>query len=70
MDLVPKKPVPLGSNNLYEKKEKTYPMDFFHRHRWGLDGKYVSDIHHYEKIRQMETLLEEQISIDNEALNE
>ncbi len=70
MDLVPKKPVPFGSNSLYEKKQKSYPLDFFHRHRWGLHYKYLDETHHYEKIKQMESLLEEQISIDNEALNE
>jgi hypothetical protein len=70
MDLVPKKPVPFGSKSLYEKKEKSYPMGFFHKHRWGLNNQFLQDTHHYEKIRQMETMLDDQISIHNEALNE
>jgi hypothetical protein len=70
MDLVPKKPVPFGSNSLYPKKEKTFPLEFFHKHRWSIHNKYIENTMNYEKIRQMESLLEEQVSLDNEALNE
>ncbi len=70
MDLVPKHPVPFGSKSLYEKKEKSYPMDYFHAHRWGFNSKHLQDTHHYDKMRQMETLLEDHINIHQEALNE
>ena len=54
MDLVPKKPIPFGSNSVYPKKEITYPLEFFHKHRWSIHNKYIENTMNYEKIRQLE----------------
>lgn len=65
-----KKPVPYGSKFLYEKKTKTYPLDYFHKHRWALNTPEVADIFHYEKIKRMENILKRKISAETEALGE
>jgi hypothetical protein len=67
---MPKKPIPFGSLSLYPKKEKTLSFDYFHKHRWGLNDKQITDTLHYNKMQQAEELLKEQMEIDQEALNE
>jgi small subunit ribosomal protein S16 len=65
-----KKPVPYGSKFLYEKKGKTYPLDYFHKHRWGLQSSQKADILHYERIKRMEDILKRKIDAETEALSE
>lgn len=65
-----KKPVPYGSKFLYEKKGKTYPLDYFHKHRWGLETSQSADLLHYERIKRMEDILKRKIDAETEALSE
>lgn len=65
-----KKPVPYGSKYLYEKKTKTYPLEYFHKHRWGLTTQEAGDIYHYEKLKRMEEILKRKIDSETEALSE
>ncbi len=65
-----KKPVPYGSKFLYEKKTKTYPFDYFHKHRWAINTQEAADIIHYEKIKRMEDILKRKIDAETEALGE
>lgn len=68
--LLPRKPVPFGSKFLYPPKTKQYSLQYFHKHRWGLQNPDTANTHHYNKIKEMESILKAKLSIDNEAINE
>ncbi len=68
--LLPKKPVPFGSKQMYPPKTKTYALQYFHKHRWGLQEHESANLHQYEKLKKMENLLKQKLAIDNFAINE
>lgn len=70
IDFVPKKPIPFGSDSILPKKEKKYPLEFFHQHRWSLGKTNVDNYFYYEKIKQIEGLIRAKTDVDQEALNE
>jgi hypothetical protein len=70
IDFLPKKPIPFGTDTKLERKQKTFPMEYFHKHRWALQDDYTADIHHYEKMKQMENIIKSRLEIENEAINE
>jgi ribosomal protein S16 len=72
VNILPKKPIPFGSKSVYPKPEKTYNLEFFHKHRWGLEPDKVESNNEFylQKIQEMKQIYDRKNMIDNEALNE
>jgi hypothetical protein len=72
VNILPKKPIPFGSNSVYPKPQKTYNLEFFHKHRWVLEPDRVDSNNEFylQKIQEMKQIFDRKNLIDNEALNE
>jgi hypothetical protein len=70
IDFLPKKPLPFGSDTKLERKEKTYPMEYFHKHRWAFQQKAIFEGHHYTGMKSMEAIINNRMQIEAEALKE
>lgn len=72
LNILPKKPIPFGSKSLYSKPEKTYKLEFFHKHRWTLEPDKVDSVNEFylQKIQEMKQIYERKNLVDKEALNE
>ena len=72
INVLPKKPIPFGSKSLYPKPEKTYKLDFYHKHRWSLEPNKLDsqNTFYLQKIEEMKQIYERKNLLDKEALNE
>ena len=72
LEVLPKKPVPFGSKSLYPKPERSYKLDFYHKHRWAVEPNLIESGNNFylQKIEEMKQIYDRKSSLDNEALNE